>query len=148
MDRAIHLAEDNVTAGGGPFGAVLVTPDGREFTGTNRVTAIPDPTAHAEILAVRAAAEALGTADLRGSVLHASCEPCLMCLTAALWARVDRLVHAATRTDAARSGFDDEEFYRQVRAPRVTAMVMEHEPHPARLTPFPAWDDHDGRTPY
>lgn len=97
MERAIRLAEENVAAGGGPFGAVLVAPDGRQFHGINRVTATPDPTAHAEVDAIRAAARALGTADLCGSTLHASCEPCPMCLAAALWARVDRLVHAATR---------------------------------------------------
>lgn len=148
MERAITLAVDNVAAGGGPFGAVLVTPDGREFTGTNRVTATPDPTAHAEIVAIRAAARALGSADLSGGTLYASCEPCPMCLSAVLWARVDRLVHAATRDDAAEAGFDDAEFYRQLRAPRVTAVTLEHDRHAAWHAPFAAWSAYDGRAPY
>ena len=147
LEHAIRLAEDNVAAGGGPFGAVLVTPDGQEFVGTNRVTATPDPTAHAEVEALRAAARALGTADLAGSTLHASCEPCPMCLSAALWARVDRLVHAASQQDAAEAGFDDETFYRQIRG-GVTDMLVEHDPHPARLGPFRAWSEHEGRQPY
>ena len=134
--------------GGGPFGAVLVAPDGRWFHGTNRVTAVPDPTAHAEVLAIRAAARELRTADLSGSTLYASCEPCPMCLAAALWARVDRLVHAATRQDAANAGFDDAEFYRQLRGQHVTALVQEHHPHPRRLTPFAIWAEYEGRTPY
>lgn len=147
-ERAISLAAENVADGGGPFGAVLVAPDGRWFHGTNRVTAVPDPTAHAEVLAIRAAARELGTADLTGSTLHASCEPCPMCLAAALWARVDRLVHAATRHDAADAGFDDAEFHHQLRTEHVTDLVLEHDPHPDRLTPFAAWEEQEDRIPY
>lgn len=147
MEHAIRLAEDNVAAGGGPFGAVLVSADGREFLGTNRVTATPDPTAHAEVEAIRAAARELGVADLAGSTLYASCEPCPMCLSAALWARVDRLVHAASQQDAADAGFDDATFYRQIRG-GVTDMLVEHDAHPARLAPFAAWAEHADRTPY
>lgn len=148
MERAIALAEDNVADGGGPFGAVLVTADGREFVGTNRVTATPDPTAHAEVLAIRAAAAGTGTSDLTGSTIYASCEPCPMCLAAALWARVDRLVHAATQGDAAAAGFDDADFYRQIRSQQVTDVVVGQELHPARLAPFEAWARHEGRTEY
>lgn len=147
MERAIRAAEDNVADGGGPFGAVLVTADGREFVGTNRVTATPDPTAHAEVLALRAAAAGTGTADLTGSTLYASCEPCPMCLAAALWARVDRLVHAATQADAAAAGFDDADFYRQIRS-EVTDMAVGQEDHPARQAPFEAWARNPGRAEY
>lgn len=100
LQRAIDLAVANVADGGGPFGAVVVAPSGEEFTGVNRVTAIPDPTAHAEVQAIRAAAIGLGTHDLTGCVLYTSCEPCPMCLGAALWARGSTVVFAADRHDA------------------------------------------------
>ncbi|MFO7543954.1 MAG: nucleoside deaminase [Trueperaceae bacterium] len=111
LTQAIELAARNVAAGGGPFGAIVVTPDGRMFEGVNRVTTDNDPTAHAEVTAIRAACRALGTFDLTGCVLYASCEPCPMCLASALWARVDRVFFAADRHDAARAGFDDAHFY-------------------------------------
>lgn len=111
LTQAIELAVRNVAAGGGPFGAIVVTPDGRVFEGVNRVTTDNDPTAHAEVTAIRAACRALGTFDLSGCVLYASCEPCPMCLASALWARVDRVYFAADRHDAARAGFDDAVFY-------------------------------------
>ena len=111
--KAIRLAEENVANGGGPFGAVVVTANGNEYDGANRVTALNDPTAHAEIQAIRAAAAKEGF-DLSGSTLYASCQPCPMCLTAALWARIDRIVYAATQDDAAAAGFDDSVFYTQL----------------------------------
>ena len=132
-----------------PVGAVVLDSGGAIIgRGHNRREANADPTAHAEILAIRAAARELGTADLSGSTLHASCEPCPMCLAAALWARVDRLVHAATRHDAADAGFDDAEFHHQLRTQHVTDLVLEHAPHPARLTPFAAWEEQEDRIPY
>ncbi len=112
MRRAIALAVAGVDAGaGGPFGAV-VTRDGKLVAeGHNKVLVDRDPTAHAEIVAIRRASTALGTHDLSGCVLYASCDPCPMCLGAALWARVDRLVVAATDEDAAAIGFDDARFH-------------------------------------
>ena len=100
MRRAIALAEQNVTsASGGPFGAVVAVGDDIVGEGTNRVTGTCDPTAHAEIVAIRAAAQKLGRFSLDGAELFTSCEPCPMCLAAAYWARVDRVWYAADRDD-------------------------------------------------
>src|SRR5690606_1587565 len=96
---------------GGPFGALVVRAGEVLATGENRVLSSHDPTAHAEIVALRAAALRAGTHELRGATLYASCEPCPMCLAAAWWARVDRVIFAATREDAAAAGFDDAAIY-------------------------------------
>ncbi|MGA8254963.1 MAG: nucleoside deaminase, partial [Nocardioides sp.] len=111
LTRAIELAVSNVTDGGGPFGAVIVRDDALLATGQNRVTRDLDPTAHAEVLAIRAACLAVGDFSLVGCTLYASCEPCPLCVSSALWARLDRVVYAADRHDAARGGFDDRAFY-------------------------------------
>ncbi|MHA6523062.1 nucleoside deaminase [Tessaracoccus sp. G1721] len=137
LHRAIDLATANVADGGGPFGAVVVAPDGRSFEGTNRVTSIPDPTAHAEVQAIRAAASGMGTHDLTGCVLYTSCEPCPMCLGAALWARVSRVVFAADRHDAAAAGFDDAAFHAEV-SDGVSRIAVEQRPAARRLSPFEA----------
>ena len=102
---------------GGPFGAVIVK-DGQVLaTGTNIVTTSCDPTAHAEVVAIRKAAQKLKTHDLSGCVLYASCEPCPMCLSAILWARIDAVYFANSQADAAAAGFDDAHFYREVALP-------------------------------
>jgi guanine deaminase len=111
LAEAVAIAANNVRNAGGPFGALIVTADGSRFEGVNRVTANNDPTAHAEVTAIRAACTALGTFDLSGAVLYTSCEPCPMCLASALWARVSRVVFAADRHEAAAAGFDDAVFY-------------------------------------
>lgn len=147
LQRAIDLAVANVTDGGGPFGAVLVTPSGQVFEGVNRVTAVPDPTAHAEVQAIRAAAAGLGTHDLTGCVLYCSCEPCPMCLGAALWARVSGVVFAADRHDAAAAGFDDEAFYAQL-CDGVTTMGWTQERQPDGRAPFEAWHGFATRIAY
>jgi tRNA(Arg) A34 adenosine deaminase TadA len=115
MREAIQLAQAHAEAGdGGPFGAVLVR-NGRVIArGWNRVTIALDPTAHAEVEAIRAAARALGDFRLTGCELYASCEPCPMCLAACYWARLDRVYFAATREDAAAAGFADAEIYREL----------------------------------
>jgi guanine deaminase len=115
LREAIRLSRVRMRQGrGGPFGAVVVR-DGRIVArGWNAVTSMNDPTAHAEVVAIRRACRVLGSFSLAGCVLYASCEPCPMCLAAAYWARVDRLVFAATRDDAARAGFDDELLYREL----------------------------------
>lgn len=116
LRRAIALATENVAAGkGGPFGAVIVR-DGKIIgEGVNSVTAANDPTAHAEVNAIRAAARAIGTFTLDGCELFSSCEPCPMCLAAAYWARLDALYYGATAADAARAGFDDAFLYAELR---------------------------------
>ena len=111
LEQAVELAIRNVADGGGPFGALVVTRDGRVHEGTNRVTRDNDPTAHAEVVAIRAAAAATANFDLSGAVLYTSCEPCPLCLSAALWARIDRVYFAADRHGAAAAGFDDAVFY-------------------------------------
>ena len=104
LATSIELATANVLNSGGPFGAVIVTADGQAFHGVNRVTASNDPTAHAEVTAIRNACSELGTFDLSGATLYTSCEPCPMCLASALWARIDRVFFAADRHDAASVG--------------------------------------------
>lgn len=116
LRRAIALATENVTRGkGGPFGAVLVREGKIVGEGANSVTATNDPTAHAEVNAIRAAAKALGTFALHGCELYSSCEPCPMCLSAAYWARVDAIYYGACAADAARAGFDDAFLYGELR---------------------------------
>jgi tRNA(Arg) A34 adenosine deaminase TadA len=118
MRRAIALAEENVTrASGGPFGAVVAVGEEIVGEGTNRVTGTCDPTAHAEIVAIRAAAQKLGRFSLDSTELFTSCEPCPMCLAAAYWARVDRVWYAAGRDDAAAVGFDDAFLYDELGLP-------------------------------
>lgn len=117
MRQAIHLACEQVEAGGGPFGAVVVHQGRIIAQGANQVTLANDPTAHAEIVAIRAACQALGRFDLRGCEVYSSCEPCPMCLSALHWARVDRVIFAADRHDAARIGFDDALLYQELSLP-------------------------------
>jgi guanine deaminase len=116
LRQAIALAVESAGTDGGPFGALVGRGGSVIAVGTNRVTASGDPTAHAEIVAIRAAAVALGTHDLSGTTLYASTEPCPMCLAAAWWARVDAIVFAADRHAAARAGFDDAAIYAEVAA--------------------------------
>ncbi|MBV8550655.1 MAG: nucleoside deaminase [Acidobacteriaceae bacterium] len=115
LRQAIGLAVKNTdSCCGGPFGAVIVKNGDVIAAGTNLVTSVNDPTAHAEIVAIRAASKALGTHDLRGCEIYASCEPCPMCVGAIYWSRLDRLYFACTRYDAAQAGFDDVLIYEQV----------------------------------
>lgn len=115
LRRAIEVAARGVDDGhGGPFGAVVVRAGQVVGEGCNQVTGSLDPTAHAEIVAIRAACQTLGSFSLAGSELYSSCEPCPMCLSAIYWARLDRLHFAATRADAAEIGFDDELLYAEV----------------------------------
>jgi guanine deaminase len=149
LARTIELATANVAAGGGPFGALIVRDGGLIAEGQNRVTATLDPTAHAEVVAIRAACLAVGDFSLAGSTLYTSCEPCPLCLSAALWARVDRVVYAADRDDAARGGFDDREFYDLFARDRSTWHVSIDAVRPDNAAaPFEAWLAHDHRTDY
>lgn len=148
LGRAIGLAVANVSAGGGPFGAVVVTPDGRVFDGVNRVTRDKDPTAHAEVVAIRTACRELGTFVLAGSVVYASCEPCPMCLATALWARVASVRYAADRHAAAAVGFSDAAFYEYMTGTDRSAMTVARVEHDRAHEPFAAWERHAGRVPY
>src|SRR5665213_3887578 len=118
LQMAIELAAQHMRAkDGGPFGAVMARGADLLARSWNQVTSTNDPTAHAELTAIRAAAAVVGSPQLRGCVLYTSCEPCPLCLGAAYWARLDRIVFAATRLDAAAAGFDDEELYRELVMP-------------------------------
>lgn len=142
MRRAIALSRQNLeTMAGGPFGAVVVK-DGRIVgEGRNQVIASSDPTAHAEIVAIREAASRLGTFDLGGCDIYASCEPCPMCLGAILWARIGRIYHANDRHDAKAIGFDDEAFYREVSlAPDGRTVPVERILADEARTVFKEWE--------
>ncbi|GAA4176858.1 nucleoside deaminase [Gryllotalpicola koreensis] len=150
LEAAVRLAEDNVRDGGGPFGAVIVKDGAQVAVGQNRVTRDNDPTAHAEVQAIRAAGRALGTFVLSGTTLYTSCEPCPLCLSAALWGRVDRVVYSANRLDAAAAGFDDHEFYELMASPRDgwTLPVVQELRTTDASEPFELWDRSAGRVEY
>lgn len=150
MLRAIELAERNAfSVTGGPFGAVVVK-DGKVIAeASNTVTVDNDPTAHAEVNAIRKACTALGTFDLSGCELYTSCEPCPMCLAACYWAHIDKVYYAADREDAAAAGFDDSDIYREVALPvdrrRIPFVhIMEKE----GLRPFMLWNSNDKKVEY
>ncbi|MEZ5933728.1 MAG: nucleoside deaminase [Alphaproteobacteria bacterium] len=149
MRRAIHLAERSVERGGGPFGAVIVLGGDIVAESSNSVTEDLDPTAHAEVMAIRRACKALDRFSLEGGVIYSSCEPCPMCLGAIYWARLDRLVYANDRNDAALIGFDDRHIYEQLAKPieqqslPVTRLLADE----ARAA-FQAWQDKPDKTAY
>ena len=150
MLRAIELAERNASSvTGGPFGAVVVK-DGKVIAeASNTVTVDNDPTAHAEVNAIRKACTALGTFDLSGCELYTSCEPCPMCLAACYWAHIDKVYYAADREDAAAAGFDDSDIYREVALPvdrrRIPFVhIMEKD----GLRPFMLWNSNDKKVEY
>ena len=149
MRQAIQLAMDNIKNGGGPFGAVIVKDGEVIATGVNRVTKNNDPTAHAEVTAIRQACEKLGTFSLEGCDIYASCEPCPMCLGAIYWARLDHLYYGANKHDAAAAGFDDQFIYEEIELPYAnrhlkTASLLEEEAH----APFTLWAQHEERIAY
>jgi guanine deaminase len=144
------MAVQNVTTGqGGPF-AALVVDDGTIIgRGTNVVTTLNDPTAHAEVVAIRRACDAQNDFELQGCTLYATCEPCPMCLGAAYWARLDRVYYAATRADAAAAGFDDEHIYEELATPPAERRIpMEQALVAEAQRPFEAWIDYEERVEY
>ncbi len=150
MQQAIELAIENVREGrGGPFGAVVVRGNTVIATGANRVTASNDPTAHAEVTAIRNACAALGSFELRGCAIYTSCEPCPMCLAAIYWSRLDAIFYASTALDAASAGFDDSLLYDEIRKPMGDRLI----PSKALLreeaqASFDAWIESINRIPY
>lgn len=125
MQEAVRLSIDNVESGkGGPFGAVVVK-DGKIISrGTNQVTSLNDPTAHAEVVAIRKACEALHTFQLDGCEIYCSCEPCPMCLGAIYWARPAKVFFGNTKEDAARIGFDDQFIYEELQRPLADRKLL------------------------
>jgi guanine deaminase len=149
LREAIALARRSVAEGGGPFGAILARGGEVLGRGTNRVTLENDPTAHAEICAIRAACKTLGSFRLDGCRMYASCEPCPMCMAALRWARVERLVFGASSADAAAAGFDDERFRREFVTPlRERALPAVQLLRDEALVPFRDWGAKPDRTPY
>ncbi|MGB8495543.1 MAG: nucleoside deaminase [Candidatus Acidiferrum sp.] len=150
LQRAIALAIENVNSGpGGPFAALIVK-DGKIIAeGVNRVTSGNDPTAHAEIEAIRQACRVIGDFQLSGCDLYASCEPCPMCFGAIYWARPDRVFYAATAADAAAAGFDDAFIYEELRRPPGTRRLpVTQLLDPEALRPFQVWLSSSSKKPY
>lgn len=114
MRKAIALSVENIKKDGGPFGAVVVKNNKIIATGTNRVTAHNDPTAHAEVIAIRKACKKMGTFDLSGCVIYSSCEPCPMCLSAIYWSHIGELYYGNTKADAKNIDFDDSFIYDEI----------------------------------
>jgi len=142
MARAIELSMEGVKSGrGGPFGAVIVKDGAVVAEGVNQVTSTNDPTAHAEVLAIREACAKLGSFELKDCELYTSCEPCPMCLGAIYWARLARVYFANTAEDAASIGFDDSFLYKEMKQPhsnrRIPMMQMMRE---EALAGFRAWE--------
>lgn len=150
MRRAIALATDNVRLGaGGPFAAVIVKDGCVVAEGTNRVTATNDPTAHAEVVAIRDACRKLDTFQLTGCDLYTTCEPCPMCLGAIYWARLHHIFYGCVETDAAAAGFDDRFIYEQMKLPIDSRqMPMRQLLRDEALTIFSLWNQQETKTPY
>lgn len=150
LREAIRLSHEKTAAGeGGPFGAVIVKAGEIIGRGWNRVTSANDPTAHAEMEAIREACSHLGTFSLKGCEIYASCEPCPMCLSAIYWARLDALYFAASRTDAAEAGFDDALLYKEIVKP-VIGRVLATEQHlqSEAKQALDAWKNNPDKTAY
>ncbi len=149
MGRAIELSIENIKNGGGPFGAVI-TKDGKIVAeGFNQVTVNNDPTAHAEVNAIRNACQALGTFDLSGCEIYTSCEPCPMCLSAIYWARLDKIYYANTKVDADHIGFSDQFIYDELdKAPQdrqiPTTTLMRNE----AIKAFEEWENKTDKIEY
>ncbi len=150
MKQAIELAVENVRRGnGGPFAALVVKDGAVIAAGANSVLSTNDPTAHAEVVAIRVACAALGSFELTGCELYTTCEPCPMCFGAIYWARPARVYYAATSDDAAAAGFDDSDIYRQIGVSHAQCsipMIRLTEVDAAR--PFREWVDKPDKTPY
>ena len=150
MLAAIKKAEENFMSGnGGPFGAVVVRDGEIVAVAGNSVTSANDPTTHAEVVAIREACKKLETFDLSGCEIYASCEPCPMCLSAAMWARIGKLYYAADRVDASRAGFDDELFYAELALPadqRKLKPIQLLQEEAVKV--FDKWNDKMDKIPY
>jgi tRNA(Arg) A34 adenosine deaminase TadA len=150
LDRAIELSATCVHSGqGGPFGCVITKDDEIVGEGHNMVTASNDPTAHAEVVAIREACKNLGTYQLTGCEVYTSCEPCPMCLGAIYWARPIRVVYANTREEAAAIEFDDDFIYQQINTKMEDRKIpFVHQPHPKAQAVFTAWKNMEDKKKY
>jgi tRNA(Arg) A34 adenosine deaminase TadA len=150
IEEAIKLARENVPSGkGGPFGAIIVKNGEIIGRGVNQVTSNNDPTAHAEIMAIRDACQNLGSFQLEDCIIYASCEPCPMCLGAIYWARPKLIVFAAENTDAAKAGFDDSFIYKEISLPISQRAIPSKNVKPEDFfSPFQIWKEAERKTPY
>ena len=149
MRMSVRLAVENVRNGGGPFGAVIARQGEIIATGVNRVTASHDPTAHAEVSAIREACLKLDTFDLSGCEIYTSCEPCPMCLGAIYWAHLDRIYYGNDKADAAAIGFDDSFIYDELALPRENRKKAMEELLPEEaIAAFRLWRDTEDKTEY
>ena len=150
MERAIQLSLENVHGGlGGPFAALVVRDGTILATGANQVTTAQDPTAHAEIVAIRGACQAIRDFELRDCELYTTCEPCPMCMGAIYWARLARVYYANTREDAARIGFDDSLIYDQLALPVESRKIpMVQIMHDQALVVFQEWEKSPNKIQY
>lgn len=149
MERAIALANDSVDKNGGPFGAVVVKDGEIIAEGANCVTLHNDPTAHAEVTAIRNACSILNTFDLSGCEIYTSCEPCPMCLASMYWARIDRYYYGCTQHDAKQIGFDDSFIYTEIELkPEDREIKSSQLLHKQALTAFRKWDEKEDKTEY
>ncbi len=150
MQRAAEISRQKMLAGeGGPFGAVVVRDDSILGEGWNRVTSTADPTAHAEIVAIRDACSRVGSFTLEGALIYTSCEPCPMCLAAIWWARISRIYYANTRNDSARIGFDDAEIYQEVTRDLTDRRIpLVHCPNQEAVQAMREWTEKQDKIPY
>jgi guanine deaminase len=150
MRRAIELSFENIKSNqGGPFGAVVVRDGEIVGEGANQVLGTNDPSAHAEVVAIRAACRKLNTFQLSGCDIYSSCEPCPMCMGLIYWARPEHLYYANTAADAARIGFDDALIYRELaRPPQQRSLNMKQIMHEEALAAFLEWEKKPDKTPY
>ena len=150
LHEAIRLSIEKMEANeGGPFGAIVVRDGEIVGRGWNRVTSTNDPTAHAEVLAIRDACSCLKTFSLAGCEVYSSCEPCPLCLAAIYWSRLDRIYYAATYVDAASAGFDDRNFYRELRKSVAERSIpMEQAMREEALVALQTWVNKADRIPY
>ncbi len=150
LNRAIELADENIERGcGGPLGAVVVKGGNIIAEGANHVTTHNDPTAHAEVVAIRKACEVLNDFQLLGCDIYCSCEPCPMCLGAIYWARARAIYYAATKHDAAKAGFDDSFIYEEINVNIENRQIIaEYHPHPYALEVFDKWGTIESKTKY
>ena len=149
MSRALELAAENVNHKGGPFGAVIVKEGEIIAEGVNQVSLSNDPTAHAEVQAIRAACQKLGTFKLDGCEIYTSCEPCPMCFSSIYWARLDKVYFAANHKDAEKAGFDDAFIYDEIKLDYDSRKISFIElPHQHKIRPFEKWDELDDKIEY
>lgn len=149
MQMAIELSIENIDSGGGPFGAIIVRDGELIAKGANRVVPNNDPTAHAEVVAIRNACQKLQTFDLRGCTVYTSCEPCPMCLSALYWAGIERICYANTKRDAAAIEFDDSFIYDQLRLDYDRRSIhCEHFMRSEALAAFVKWQNKEDKIEY